>query len=62
VDFPDCEHFLLWHKYAAPFICLEPWNGISDTVGTSYDITEKEGISTLDAGESYLNTHKITFM
>ena len=47
VDFPDCEHFLLWHKYAAPFICLEPWNGMADVIGTSYNITEKEGISTL---------------
>lgn len=62
VDFPDCEHFLLWHKYAAPFICLEPWNGMADVIGTSYDITEKEGISTLGVGERYLNTHKITFM
>ena len=62
VDFPDCEYFLLWHKYASPFICLEPWNGISDVIGTSYDLTEKEGISSLAVGEEYLNRHTITFL
>lgn len=62
VDFPDCKYFLLWHKYASPFICLEPWNGISDVIGTGYDLTEKEGISSLAVGEEYLNRHTITFL
>ncbi len=62
VDFPDCPYFLLWHKHGAPFICLEPWNGIPDVVGSSYELTEKEGITALEADKTYINTHTITFM
>ena len=62
VDFPDDEYFLLWHKHGAPYICLEPWNGIPDRAGSSYDITEKEGITALASGGEYLHTHSITIV
>ena len=62
VEFPDCDRFLLWHKYAAPYICLEPWNGIPDVVGSNYELTEKEGITTLSVNEKYTNIHTISFM
>lgn len=62
VDFGFAKYFLIWHKYAAPFICLEPWAGIPDTVGSSYDITEKEGIITLAADDTYTAEHTLTFM
>lgn len=60
VEFPDSPYFLLWHKPNAPYICLEPWNGIADVVGSSYDITRKEGITALESGKEYKNTHTIT--
>ncbi|MBR4973817.1 MAG: aldose 1-epimerase family protein [Clostridia bacterium] len=62
VDFPDCPYFLLWHKPNSPYICLEPWAGISDIVGSSYDITEKEGIISLEAGKEYINKHSVTIV
>lgn len=62
VDFPNSEYFVLWHKQYAPYICLEPWNGIQDIVGSSYDITEKEGIKSLESGKEYNNTHLITIV
>ena len=62
VDFPDDEYFLLWHKYGAPYICLEPWNGIPDRVGSSYDITQKEGITALEGKCEYKHTHSITIL
>ncbi len=61
IEFPDCSYLVLWHKHDAPFMCIEPWNGIPDTVGSSYDITEKEGITSLEADKTYMNTHTITF-
>ena len=61
IDFPDCPYLLLWHKHDAPFMCVEPWNGIPDTIGSSYDITEKEGITALDDNDTYVNTHTISF-
>jgi galactose mutarotase-like enzyme len=62
VDFPDDKYFLLWQKPNAPFICLEPWSGIADTVGSSYDITEKEGIMTIEQNGEYTHTHSITIL
>jgi hypothetical protein len=49
-------------KMGSPFICLEPWNGIPDTVGSSYDLTEKEGITSLSANRKYRNVHTISFI
>ena len=62
VDFPDAKYFMIWHKPGAPYLCLEPWNGIGDILGSSYSIEEKEGINTLGAGEQYRNTHTITIV
>lgn len=62
VDFPDNDYFLLWHMPNSPYMCLEPWSGIPDTVGSSYDITEKEGIISLESGGEYNNTHAITIV
>lgn len=59
VDFPDADYFLLWHKPNAPYICLEPWSGIPDIVGSSYDITKKEGIIALEGGAEYKNAHTL---
>ena len=62
VDFPFANYFLLWHKHGSPYICLEPWTGIPDIEGSDYDITHKEGITTLLAGDTYLGEHTITFI
>ena len=62
VDFPDAHYFLLWHKPNAPYMCVEPWNGVQDIVGSSYEITEKEGITALDSGKEFLYTHSITII
>ena len=59
----DCDgspHLIIWHVLNAKFICLELWNGIPDTVGSSYDITEKESIIPLLANAEYKTTHSIT--
>lgn len=62
VDFPDDKYFLLWHKPNSPYICLEPWDGIPDIVGSSFDITEKEGIIPLEGKSEYLHTHSVTII
>lgn len=62
VDFGFASYFLIWHKHNAPYICLEPWAGIPDVAGSSYDITQKEGIISLDSNETYLAEHTITIL
>jgi galactose mutarotase-like enzyme len=62
VDFPNADYFLLWHKPASPYICLEPWAGVQQPVNSSYDITEKEGIIKLEKGGEYSFKHTITIV
>lgn len=47
VRFPDMPYLGLWSKPGAPFICIEPWHGLSDPEGFSGDLSEKPGIFVL---------------
>lgn len=62
VDFPDSTHLLLWttHNVDAPYICIEPWNGMPDFIDSDYDIRKRPGILSLEAGEEKTVTHTIT--
>jgi len=60
VEFPGFDYFLLWHKYTAPYICLEPWCGVQDVAGSSYELAEKEGIHAIPVGERFVRTHTVT--
>ena len=62
VDFPNADYFLLWHKPNSPYMCLEPWSGIPDIVGSSYDITEKEGIIVLERGKEHNCVHTLNII
>lgn len=61
VKFEGFDYLLLWHKYGAPYMCIEPWAGISSTKGDSLDITQKEGIIKLDSGKNNVLKHTIYF-
>ena len=62
LDFEFAPYFLIWHKQNAPYICLEPWDGVQDIVGSDYDITKKEGIIKLDEEKTYRAIHTITVL
>ncbi|MBQ8341132.1 MAG: aldose 1-epimerase family protein [Clostridia bacterium] len=62
VDFPDADHLLIWHKQGAPFICLEPWNGLPDVVGSSFELCEKLGIKEIERDGVYRATHTVTLL
>jgi len=47
-------------KKEAPFVCLEPWLGIADTVTASGDLKEKLGIISLEADQSFSAEYSIT--
>jgi galactose mutarotase-like enzyme len=38
----------IWAAKGAPFVCIEPWQGIADSVDHDLDITGKEGIVRLE--------------
>jgi len=42
--FPDTPYLGLWTKPGAPFVCIEPWHGMSDPEGFAGDFTGKPGV------------------
>lgn len=44
VDFNGFENLGLWTKPNAPFICIEPWLGYSDTIKSTGKLIDKEAI------------------
>lgn len=52
VEFDDFQNLGIWTKTNAPFLCIEPWLGYSDTVDSTGNIIEKEGIQLLKAKQS----------
>ena len=61
IKFKDFPYLGIWSQSAeAPFICIEPWQGIADSVDSSGKIEEKEGINKLKPKAEFKSTHKIT--
>jgi galactose mutarotase-like enzyme len=58
-DFPDLG---IWTPPNAPFICIEPWFGYSDTVDTFGNLFEKEGIQVLDSNETFKSKFSIEIL
>lgn len=62
IDFEDFTYFGIWNKYPnTEFICLEPWAGITDSINTTQNIVEKEGIYWLEPNQQKEYTFKATF-
>lgn len=53
VHFEDFPSLGIWTKMNAPFLCIEPWFGYSDTNENSGDLFEKEGIQVLDKNQTF---------
>lgn len=51
----------IWAKPGAPFICIEPWQGIADASDTTQEFTQKEGIISLENGGVHKAGYSITF-
>lgn len=62
VDFKDFPSLGLWTKDQAPFICVEPWLGYSDTSENSGDLFKKEGILILDSDQTFNSKFTITIL
>jgi galactose mutarotase-like enzyme len=50
----------IWAAKDAPFVCLEPWQGIADSVGHNGLLEEKEGMIRLPAGETKIFSWQLT--
>ncbi len=52
VRFSDFPYLGIWAAKNAPFVCIEPWCGIADSVNHNQEFSEKEGIIKLDGNSS----------
>jgi galactose mutarotase-like enzyme len=62
VSYPDARYLGVWTKPGAPFICIEPWQGIADEAGFSGDFRTKLGVFTLAPGAAQSLTMQITLL
>lgn len=49
----------IWSAKEAPFVCLEPWCGIADSVNATGELREKEGMILLTPGQNTERTWTI---
>ncbi|GEP50888.1 aldose 1-epimerase [Flavobacterium noncentrifugens] len=49
-DFPDLG---IWTKVGAPFLCIEPWFGYSDSAASNGNLIEKGGIQILNPKKTF---------
>ncbi|MBI1781587.1 MAG: aldose 1-epimerase family protein [Sphingobacteriales bacterium] len=57
--FDDFPFFGIWAAKDAPFVCLEPWCGIGDSINHNQQLPDKEGINKLAPGESFSRTWSV---
>lgn len=61
VEHSDFRHLLIWSRPGTKLLCIEPWNGMPDSVDRFGEIANKESIIRLESGESREMIHTITF-
>jgi galactose mutarotase-like enzyme len=59
VSFKGFPYMGIWSAKGADFVCIEPWCGIADTVDSTGELSEKEGMIKQSAGESFTRTYTI---
>lgn len=61
-SFNDFPNFGIWTKTNAPFICLEPWLGYSDTSNANGNLFDKEGIIILEKDKTFKASFNIEIL
>ena len=60
VEHPDLPLLGIWTKPGAPYLCLEPWQGIADPEGYAGEFRDKPGVVMIAAGDRRSVTMRIT--
>jgi galactose mutarotase-like enzyme len=62
VAYPDATYLGIWTKPGAPFVCIEPWRGITDPQGFTGDFTTKPGVFNVTPGGTQSITMTVTLL
>lgn len=57
--FDNFPFFGIWAAKDAPFVCLEPWCGIADSISHDQQLVNKEGINVLPANSHWQRTWSV---
>ncbi|MBQ6707716.1 MAG: aldose 1-epimerase family protein, partial [Clostridia bacterium] len=52
-DLGNAPYLGIWSKPGAPYVCIEPWHGVCDTIHGNEDFTKKQAIEHLNKGEKF---------
>jgi galactose mutarotase-like enzyme len=52
IDFPEMPYLGVWTKPGAPYLCIEPWQGIADPEAYAGDFRDKPGVISVAPGEA----------
>ena len=63
-DFHSFDAIGFWTpiKADAPFICLEPWNGLPGGLGETPEMSSKKYVKTLAPGETFTTGYQVTVL
>ncbi|MGB0851059.1 MAG: aldose 1-epimerase family protein [Bacteroidia bacterium] len=61
VDFADFRYLGIWAKPGAPYVCIEPWQGLADYIYHDKVIESKKGIVILTPGEEMIRSFSMEF-
>jgi len=53
IDFPEMPLLGIWTKPGAPFLCIEPWQGLTDPVGYDGDFRAKPYVIEVEPGAEH---------
>lgn len=59
ISFEDFPYLGIWSKPNAPFVCIEPWLGVADSINSSQKIEEKEAIINLAPNKDFNASYSI---
>lgn len=64
MEYQTLPHLGIWSTYPAeaPFVCIEPWNGLADSFDASGLLEEKKGINRLEPQEVFTTEYCTTFL
>lgn len=64
MDYQTLPYLGIWSTYPAdaPFVCLEPWNGVADIFDASGQLSEKLGVNQLEPQGQFVTEYTTTFI
>lgn len=62
VDFHEFPYLGIWAKPGAPFVCIEPWHGITDHISSGSKFLQKEKLRILEPNSEETLRYQITIL